>query len=151
MPAGAKPGERRGGRAKGVKNKGEIQKAILAERAIANAKASGRKLAVEHMQDYIGVLAGMAAYYQPTFPGMSQQNPHGDPAEFERWFGPFLDLAKALANYESPKMRDVMITAVPLREAPVAPTIDGNVISINDPVALSRVYRRMIQAPKKVG
>lgn len=109
MPRGAKPGERRGGRAIGVLNRGTIEKAIKAERVIANAKASGGKLAVEHMQDFIGVLAGMAAYYQPTFPGMKQSNPFGNDKEFERWFRCFLDLAKTLAPFESPTMRSIQM------------------------------------------
>lgn len=118
MPRGAKPGERRGGRAVGTKNRGEIEKAIRAERVIANAKANGRKLSVEHMQDFIGVLAGMAGYYQPTFPGMAHQNPNGNDKEFERWFRHFLDLAKSLAPFESATMRSIMVAPAPAMNDP---------------------------------
>lgn len=113
MP-GSKPGERRGGRQKGGRNKSTIQKALIAEREIEKAKGSHRKLAKEYLQDFLPVLAGMAAYYQPLPAGMTAP-PGREPNEdkFQKWFGLVLDTASKLAPYESPTFRAVVIAPPP--------------------------------------
>lgn len=113
MPRGASKGERRGGRAKGTLNRTTIERALLAEKELEAAKASGRKLAKEWMQEFLPVLAGMTAFYQPTFPGMQQQNPNGSEDKFEKWYGLFLDTATKLAPFESPTFRAVMVAPPP--------------------------------------
>ncbi len=112
MPRAVK-GQRFGGRAKGIPNKATIEKALIAEREIEKAKNSGRKLAKEIMQEFLPVLAGICAYYQPTFPGMTQQNLHGNATEFERWYKHVLETAKALAPFESPTFRAIMVAPPP--------------------------------------
>lgn len=59
------------------------------------------------------MLAGMAAYYQPTFPGMSQQNANGDEGKFEKWYRLFAETATRLAPFESPTFRAVMVAPPP--------------------------------------
>lgn len=113
MPRGAKPGERRGGRAKNTLNKATVERALIAEQEIEKAKASGRKLAKEYMQDFLPILAGMAAYYQPTFPGMTTQNRNGNAAEFERWLRPTMEMMKMLASFESPTFRAIVVAPPP--------------------------------------
>ena len=113
MARGASKGERRGGRAKGTPNKATVERALIAEQEIEKAAASGRKLAKEWMQEFLPVLAGMTAYYQPTFPGMTQQNANGDPDKFEKWYGHFLKTATELAPFESPTFRAVMVAPPP--------------------------------------
>src|SRR5262249_43413537 len=76
MGRGAKPGERRGGRLKGSRNKATIERALIAERVANEAKMAGKKLAKEVLDQFMVLFAGMAAYYQPKpVPGM-QQNPN---------------------------------------------------------------------------
>ena len=106
---GARPGA---GAPRGPR-KATIEKALIAEREIEGAKASGRKLAKEYLQEFLPVLAGMAAWYQPTFPGMVQQNQHGDEAKFEKWYRLFAETATRLAPFESPTFRAVMVAPPP--------------------------------------
>lgn len=109
-------GRGRRGRPPGSPNKATIEKqriaAEIASRTVADAKAQNRKLAKEHLQEFLPVLAGMAAYHQPTFPGMPQQNPNGSVSEFMRYFDLFLSTARTLAPYESATFRAVDLRAI---------------------------------------
>ena len=110
----AQKGQRFGGRQKGSLNKSTLEKQRKAAEAVAaeliQAKAEGRKLAKEHMQDLLPVLVRMVAYYQPTVPGMPK-NPHGNAEQFERWLWHFLALCRSLAPYESATFRAVDLRA----------------------------------------
>lgn len=132
MPRGARPGERRGGRAKGTPNKKHTERQIIeaslkstiktkedAERAKIAALAvqaakreGGAKLAKDKLEEYMATLEGMAGFYQPR-PPTQQANKNEN---FDR-FITCLDLAvycaKELAQYQSPKLRAVMIAAPP--------------------------------------
>ena len=110
MSRGSKPGERRGGRLKGTRNRATIEKARIAELEIDKAKETGRKLAKEYLQDFLPVLAGMAATYQPLPPGMIAPNGRQpDDAKFEKWLNYVIDVAAKLAPYESPTFRAVVV------------------------------------------
>lgn len=114
MPRGASKGERRGGRAKGTPNKATLERALIAEQEIERAKSSGRKLAKEYLQEFLPVLAGMAAHYQPLPTGMPI--PEGrapNEAKFEKWFGYVLETASKLAPYESPTFRAIVVAPPP--------------------------------------
>jgi hypothetical protein len=57
---GSKPGERRGGRKKGSLNKATIERALMAEREVANAHETRLKLAKDHLEELVGFYAQMA-------------------------------------------------------------------------------------------
>ncbi len=161
MPRGAAPGERRGGRAKGTRNKAtverlkreEIREQIEREIA-ATTKASteqSQRRAKDRMEEFLPLLAGYAAYFQPTYPGMPQQNPNGNETAFKSWFGMFLDVAKALAPYQSPTFKATAVTvSMPNADAPAAlPRPTGeNVIDLTDQNAIAQNYRRIVSARK---
>ena len=147
MPRGAKPGERRGGRAIGTVNKATIEKALLAEQIVNRASMRGEKLAKEYLNDFLKLFAGMAAYYQPTFPGMTQQNPNGSNDEFERWADKVVYTAKELAKYQSPTFKAIAVTTQPGQPGDNARTVPGNVIDMSDQTAVARVYREVMQGP----
>ena len=108
----AQKGQRFGGRAKGVPNKATLQKALIAERTVADARMSGRKLAKEILDDFMQLFAGMAAHYQPTPPDRPQ-NPSQDEPMFEKYGRLAVETAKALANYQSPTFRAIVVAPPP--------------------------------------
>lgn len=129
---GPKPGTRPSGRQKGTRNKKTIaalekeqtRAQILAELR-EEAKAEGRdalRRAKDVMEEFLPVVRGITAYFQPTFPGMPVQNPTGNKKEFLMWFGEvLLPLAKALAPYQSPTFRAIDMRATMPRANEVDP------------------------------
>jgi hypothetical protein len=121
-------------------SKATIEKSLVAARAVADAKAAGRKLAKEVLEDFMIVTAGMAAHFQPT-PAGSPRNPYADEAKFWKCAEAAIDCAHKLAPYQSPTLRAVTVMAPSLNERPLPRQYEGT----DDPVALSRIYQRMIK------
>jgi len=94
-------GYRYGGRQKGVPNKATREKALRAERAVAEAKAQGKKRAVDVMEMIMNDYMNMAE--------ACKSNELLFDAEFVKWAELALNAAKDLANYQSPKLRSVFI------------------------------------------
>jgi hypothetical protein len=118
MPAGARPGERRGGRQKGTKNRTTIERELLdqrqyvAEHVYQRAKLRGHKLAKETLDEFMIVFAAMATHYRPCLDGTSV-NPNQNEEKFERWARLVIDAAKALAPYQSPTFRAIVVAPPP--------------------------------------
>ena len=91
---GSKPGERRGGRKKGSLNKATIERALMAEREVANANEIRQKLAKDHLEELVNFYARMAI---------------STPDEVEKWSKLRMEAASRLAPYQSPKLGVVMI------------------------------------------
>jgi hypothetical protein len=123
MPRGAKPGERRGGRKKGVPNKSSQERAAIAERIIAEAEGKpGRKLGRELLEEFTLMFGGLASAFQPvgTGPGGTLTT-----ADFETWaksykeplFEKYAKLAAkcadAFADFQSPRLGRVQVAASP--------------------------------------
>jgi hypothetical protein len=87
---GSKPGERRGGREKGSLNKATIERALMAEREVANANEPRQKLAKDHLEELVDFYAQMSI---------------SEPDEVEKWS----KLRMQAASYQSPKLDVVMI------------------------------------------
>ena len=85
---GSKPGERRGGRKKGSLNKATIERALMAEREVANANEIRQKLAKDHLEELVNFYARMAI---------------SKPDEVEKWSKLRMEAASRLAPYQSPK------------------------------------------------
>jgi hypothetical protein len=156
MPrGGSNPGQRRGGRQKGTRNKATVEKALIAEQVIARAEMTGVKLAKEHLSDLLNVFAGMATYYQPSFPGMLTQNPNADEDKFEKWARLTVQCAKDLAPYQSPTFRAVVVAPAPDANQPekrkrfTHSIFDGPNGTPIDAVEASRVYRRIVSADSR--
>jgi hypothetical protein len=109
---GAKPGERRGGRQKGTPNRATVQKQLIAaqiaERTVADARTAGRKLAKEVLENFMFGFADLAEHYKPT-PEVERPNPHADEDKFAQYAELAIDCAKALAPYQSPTFRAVVV------------------------------------------
>lgn len=119
MPRGSKPGERRGNAKGGKPLNQTIIKGEAAERVLAAATASGKKLAVEVLDDFMGLFAGMAAYYQPL-PGGGEVPPgrHPDENKFEKYARLTIKIAGELAPYQSSTFRAILAPAAPQQTNP---------------------------------
>lgn len=160
---GSAPGERRGGRKAGTPNKKTII-AMEEQRLAEIAKTAERErvakerahipLGKDVLEDYMQAFAGIAAIYQNKLLAEYQQTQTMTAAtlnEFERWGSLTATTAKALADFQSPKFKAIMVS-VPgdQNRQPEPKTIDGaKVIEINDPVAVARVYTNMVKSARK--
>jgi hypothetical protein len=109
---GSKPGERRGGRKKGVPNKTVLARAaIISERA----KAENKPLAVQAMTDGFHRYIALAAPFQ-------KGGPQENIKEFEHFFDKAMDLAKYVAPYESAKLQST--TLIGDRDKPITHTLN---------------------------
>lgn len=142
MARGSAPGEHRGGRKPGVPNK-KTQEALLKQAMEkSDAVKSGRKLAREVLDEFMHLTAGMAAFYQPAPPN-APPNQNANEDKFWRCVDATHAFAKALAPYQSPTFKAIAMMAPP--EPPRRAELPGgNVVSLDDPEALTRVYKRRI-------
>lgn len=146
MPkGGSKPGERRGGRQTGARNKATIEREraglLAAEReklmlearanegtrAIKEAQAAGRKLMKEIGFDLAHLFAGVAAYYQPygqwsrdpVTGKVANANPNFDESKFKEYAKLAAETARDFAGYETPKLSAVMVGSAVITEIAV--------------------------------
>lgn len=116
MPRGAKPGERRGGRAKGTKNKAILERdriaAEIAARTVADARVAGKKLAKDVLEDFMLLFAGMAAHHQPA-PPTGAPNAYANEEKFNEYAQLAVSCAHKLAPYQSPTFQAIMIAPPP--------------------------------------
>lgn len=109
-----------GGRARGTPNKRIVEQRLQAERAAAEAKASGKPLAKERLGEFLELFIGYARFYQPVLPQMlargAKPNKNQDEAKFEKWSMHAIDAARELAKYQSPQFRAVAVVAQDNRE-----------------------------------
>jgi hypothetical protein len=110
MPrGGSKPGERRGGRQKGTPNKVTAEQALIAERVLAKAKVSGRRLGKEVLDYYMHVFAEIADAERAAALTEKPENAREHEARFERFARYAIDCAHKLAPYQSPTFRAIQI------------------------------------------
>jgi hypothetical protein len=139
-------GRKTGGRRRGTPNKATIEKALIAARTVADARTAGKKLAKEVLEDFMLLFGGMAAHHQPTPPG-APNNPNANEDKFLRYARFAIDCAGDLAPYQSPTFKAVAV--VPQPPAPSPSELErGEITRLDDPVALARVYRRMVTASR---
>lgn len=124
MPRGAKPGERRGGRVKGIPNRTTIERlekerianqlleAARAETKLEHARGRGNKLAKDVIEDFMNLFAGIATTCQP-YPPNQPQNPNYDPDRFEKYARMTVEAARELAKYQSPQFRAIVVAPAP--------------------------------------
>lgn len=148
MPKGSniKKGMRPAGRQAGTPNKTTTERAELARLQNEESRRKGIKLGKDVLEEFMMLFGSIAALYQPLPPGadLTGRTPNED--KFLTYARLTVETAKALAEYQSPKFRAIMMTAAAPEQPPR--TIDGNVTKINDPIAMARVYAQMV---KRVG
>jgi hypothetical protein len=137
-------GKKTGGRKAGTPNRATVERELLAAKAVAAAKAmenpeiqaavagveaakaAGRKLGKDILDEFANVLAGAAAYYQPT-PGGT--NPNADPVMFFKYAELAMYAAKEVSQFQSPKLSAVMVGMAQVRTIQV----DGGLPSLVRP------------------
>ena len=112
---GAPPGHRFGGRTAEVPNKVTLEKA---NEIINYARKSGQPLATDVMNEFMQLFRRKAYDVMPE-PALQadgteiETNDKASPIEFERLAGITCALATQLANYQTPKLRAIMVAAPP--------------------------------------
>ena len=120
----------------------KINQARYAVDIVEEARQKHKKLAKDVLEEFMGVFAGMAAYFQPAPPGMPEKA-SADPKQFRVYSQLTVDVAAKLAPYQSPTFKAIAVMAPAPAEKPAeAP---GKVIELDDPVSASRVYQRIMQ------
>jgi hypothetical protein len=159
MPKGSNlRGKKFGGRKKGTPNKRNSEAVERARIEVENALSEvdprsnpvqvlKKKLAKDVLEEFMMLFAGMAAAHQPLPEGMPV--PPGrkpDEAKFQTYAKLTVDTAKALADFQSPKFRAIAVVAPPPEMLPTRPLLSkDNVVNINDPAAIARVYQQMVK------
>jgi nitrogen fixation protein FixH len=121
MARGSAPGERRGGRVKGTKNRTTVERELIAaevaRRQTSRAHEQDRELAVEVMARYMREFEDAAAHFRPVaeeeVAAGEKPNPNGDWAKFGQWAERVVATARELARYQSPQLRAVMVSQAP--------------------------------------
>ena len=146
VPArGAKPGERRGGRQAGTPNRQTVEKLEQARLHVENARGAGKKLGKEILEDFMHLFAGMAATYQPLPAGVVDERRSPDEDKFLVYAKLAVQTAKDLADFQSPKFKAIMVQGtIDVPSQGTSRTEGDNVVTLNDPIALARVYKRLI-------
>jgi hypothetical protein len=98
-----------GGRKAGVRNKTTQRRIDAAERAIVLAQAGGKRLAREVLEDFVQLFSAIAQTHQPALPG-AEPNPNYDEKKFEKFARLAVDTATALAGYQTPKLKAVLVS-----------------------------------------
>jgi CBS domain-containing protein len=111
MPRGGK--RPNAGRRRGSKGKATIEKAIIAERDLAEAKASGRKLGKEVLDHYMHVFAEIADTERAAALAEKPEYASEHEARFERFARYAIDCAHKLAPYQSPTFRAFVVAPPP--------------------------------------
>lgn len=133
-----KKGERIGGRQKGTPNKATMERLLRAERATRDAKAAGRKIAKDVLDDFMTLFAGAAAYYQPK----AGNEGVADETKFLSYATLAIDCAKALAPFQSPTFRSITLQPADPEATtePLAPQLKR----AKTPAEISRVYAQLM-------
>lgn|SRR5262245_1837536 len=111
MPRGSRPGERRGGRKRGTRNKRTVEAELLAKRVLDNAPVGAiqnARLGKETLEKFMILFDALAEHYR-TIP----QSPHSDEAKFTKYATAACECAKALAPYQSPTYRAIVVSPPP--------------------------------------
>lgn len=142
-----------GGRKAGRMNKRTVEKIEEARLAVEESRGRKLKLGKEVLEEFMHLFAGMAATHQPLPEGMPVprgRNPNEE--KFLAYAKLTVDAAKALADFQSPKFKAIAVVATPGNNPDLGqPLTKGqidNVVTLNDPAALARVYQQRIKQIK---
>lgn len=161
MPRGARPGERRGRRSKGVPNRTTVEKLEQAHIAEQIGKELGApklakvlrnyKLAKDELVEVIPIIKGIVAHFQRR---AMRTTPEGgleivdDLDEYKEWLKLFIDTCFKLADFQSPKFRAILAASTAAGDS--APRDPGRVTRLGDAVAASRAYQQYMVAPRQL-
>lgn len=108
-------GVRIGGRQKGTVNKRTLEKRVIeaeiARRTLADAKAEGRKLAKEVLEELMHVFLEAAMMFKPAFRKLAKgQKSDANEERFQIYSRLTKECATALAPFQSPTFKAVAVT-----------------------------------------
>jgi hypothetical protein len=122
---GSKPGERRGGRQKGSKNKATLEREDRARQdLLEQAKgiaASGRKIVIakDELLDLIPVVKGTVAEFQRAaiadgqgLPGKALYDRQAW-LDFREWVGIYESICRHAAEFQSPRFKAIAVAVTP--------------------------------------
>jgi hypothetical protein len=139
-------GTRLGGRQKGTPNKRTIQRLQEASESIGTIRKLGQKKATEVLNDLMHIAVGLTARYQQRLLAADRESRTYDPDDYEKFVqcmqmaGVF---ARELAPFQDPKYSTIKVQ---MPETPGDGAREmGNVTVIDDAVAATRVYQRLIR------
>lgn len=137
-----------GGRKKGVPNRSTVEKALRAAAQVEEAKKSGRKIAVDVLDDLMHLTMGMVVQFQKQSL-VSPMPADQDWDKFWRCMDAAIECAGKLAKHQSPTFKaiDYSLTVAPPVPEPKTIEQDGNVVRLNDPNRAMQAYLRMVRAP----
>lgn len=150
---GSAPGERRGGRQPGVPNRRTIERLAAAEARVEQARASGQKLGIEVLREFMMAFAGQATIHQPlprNVPVPDGREP--DPELFVKYGKLATDVAAELAQYETPRLRAIIVGGMSPEQTPqqqIAPPTIDLVANENDPGNLFRVWQSTVGGQRR--
>lgn len=102
-----------------------------------------KALARDILEDFMLRYADMALYHQPR-PADQPPNPHADEEKFHRCARLALRFASALAPYQSPTLRAIVVAPPPTNENSEAAKFFEDRKTPIDPIEATRMYRRML-------
>ena len=151
-------GTKTGGRKAGTPNRATVERQEMAARALDNAKAEGRPLAKDRLDELLGIALGAMTAHQPiTKDIVKKARALGNKAVKEsrgNWsgFGEWWDRAAyAARSWQSTRARPTRRFPLRPRSRP-APASFGdfdNIGRLGDPVAASRAYQQFMRAPRQ--
>lgn len=165
MPkGGSKPGERRGGRQKGVPNKATVERlhknAIIDQiakeigqptsvaAAAVDRAMSGRKLAKEELEEVVPIIKSVVAHFQQEPFAAVKSGGKATKAQwndFRAWLELFVNTCVKLAPYQSPTYRAILVTT-PTGEGAGAPDKVADLGDIGDETTRSaQTYLRLVK------
>lgn len=126
-------------------NKSTINKIVEASQQVGAIKRQGQKKATEVLNDLMQTAMSFAATYQQKIMAAGHKGPSA--SDIDRFWkamecaGVF---AKALAPYQDPQLKAMfhMPTPAPAQEPK---TVEGKVVRLDDPIAVSRVYQQTVK------
>lgn len=152
------------GRPKGSPNKATIERRLAAEIDVARrANERGvKELGVDVLERMMRLAEGAASLHRPPTPeqvrGAQAQEDAAAAREkreprkifagnwdlFGAWFDRTVFCAKEMAKYQSPTYKAIAVMTPP--PAPALPAKGDNVVRLDDPQALARVYANRVKA-----
>lgn len=142
-------GKKKGGRSAGTPNKATAEKLEVARIEVENARGSGKKLAKEILEDFMHLFTRRAQAYAGAgveiLSGVKRMKKNDD--KFLLYAKLAVDVARDLADFQSPKFRAIMVSAPGVPNQPMKDVTPGadNVHRINDPIAAARVYQQTVR------
>jgi hypothetical protein len=152
-------GTKTGGRKAGTPNRATVERQEMAARALDNAKAKGRPLAKDRLDELLSIALSAMTARQPITKEMVKKarasgnrtvkESRGDWGGFGDWWDRAAYAAKELAKFQSPTYKAVSVETP--RQSGLPPVRDfGTFVRTGDPVRASRIYQEFMAAPRQL-